>query len=772
MRGLRKKSLVVVCLLVVSLLTFVPLPQAKAMPSGQWHKFQIDTHTGYSQSAPPANSLYSALESWHDAGVDIVNVKDYFNRVIQSGYSAFTSSPGFEPAYYNYTLTGSGVAGYSASYPSNGGSAGAGRLYINGTGKASVSYAYDTGYGKYTLDKFKYEYVDQFSTYLISTPTGNVAFSLQFLFTSGKKIVFYDYVGAAPSWATNSSNSKYIHRLIFTQSFTPYEMLAPSRANGVYGTAFQDYASLPEYSNPNFNFTKFYQDIWGVTAMRDDALAQFKWEAESFNASSWLNLYIDVFNWFAQPTWSHYTQDIAEAETDFNMVILPSLEVAMGVGTNQLFACDLDASGISYDGSLAQFLLVPAQVIAKDGFSILEETYYHPNGSAVVGSAVDLTDWFSKGFIGFVGAPFDLPLWWDKALTQIYNSGNQSEKMYNFQGAADLHGNYTLLIPRSSYGLVWIDGTVTHAKVREALLAGHVQNIFKAGYAETTWSNIAITDFSIGNYMMGDWASPSNSQLSIAVSSDNNIQNTTLWWNGKILKSWIPNAKTFSTTVNVAMGGVLRLTAQDQTGAWTAIGNPIFLTPSTPYVTETTYPKDLSALYSSDKFTLTVTAPSGSTSTTKVYCGDLQKPKSVNGLSSTGTWNYDDSTKILTIVDTHSSSLTFTVSWSGSASGKYTLTVQVLSNYLPTSAIVQIQNVNQTTDLLGRTSWLLPYGSYDLRAFYGEQKQSMTVLLNEDKTVGFNFIVLPKPPNFTPLIAVLVVIVAALMLFFLFQRKR
>jgi hypothetical protein len=43
------------------------------------------------------------------------------------------------------------------------------------------------------------------------------------------------------------------------------------------------------------------------------------------------------------------------------------------------------------------------------------------------------------------------------------------------------------------------------------------------------------------------------------------------------------------------------------------------------------------------RLTFTISAPSGTTSTTKVYCGDLQKPKSVSGLSSTGTWSYEDS---------------------------------------------------------------------------------------------------------------------------------
>jgi hypothetical protein len=105
-----------------------------------------------------------------------------------------------------------------------------------------------------------------------------------------------------------------------------------------------------------------------------------------------------------------------------------------------------------------------------------------------------------------------------------------------------------------------------------------------------------------------------------------------------------------------------------------------------------------------------------------------------------------------------------------SSSGKYLLVVNVRCNNLPAEGIVEINGVNRTT-LLSLCVWELPYGTYEVHAFFGSQKQSMTVLLNENKTVGFNFIVLPKPPNFTPLIMVLVVILVALMLFLLFSRK-
>ena len=188
-------------------------------------------------------------------------------------------------------------------------------------------------------------------------------------------------------------------------------------------------------------------------------------------------------------------------------------------------------------------------------------------------------------------------------------------------------------------------------------------------------------------------------------------------------------------------------------------GTPTY--PSEKCVLTTLSANITSLTASPSQLSFTITAPSELPITINIYCGDLQKPEQVDGLTSVGIWSYDDSSKILTIADARSNSLsltslTFTVSWSGSASDKNTLTVQ---------------DINQTTDLLGQTHWLLPYHSYGEHAYYGEQKQSLTVLLNEDKTAGFNFVVLPKPPNFTTTIHVLVVVVAFLMLYFLLPRK-
>jgi len=64
--------------------------------------------------------------------------------------------------------------------------------------------------------------------------------------------------------------------------------------------------------------------------------------------------------------------------------------------------------------------------------------------------------------------------------------------------------------------------------------------------------------------------------------------------------------------------------------------------------------------YASNKLTLTIDSPSGTTSTTKVYCGD--KGESTSVVSAT-SWSYNNTSKILTTTATHSSSITITVKW-------------------------------------------------------------------------------------------------------------
>jgi len=64
--------------------------------------------------------------------------------------------------------------------------------------------------------------------------------------------------------------------------------------------------------------------------------------------------------------------------------------------------------------------------------------------------------------------------------------------------------------------------------------------------------------------------------------------------------------------------------------------------------------------HSSNKLTLTIDSPSGTTSTTKVCCGDKCEPTSVQNATS---WSYNNTSKILTTTVTHSSPINVTVKW-------------------------------------------------------------------------------------------------------------
>lgn len=61
-----------------------------------------------------------------------------------------------------------------------------------------------------------------------------------------------------------------------------------------------------------------------------------------------------------------------------------------------------------------------------------------------------------------------------------------------------------------------------------------------------------------------------------------------------------------------------------------------------------------------DALTFIINAPSGITSTAKIYCGNLGEPFGVRGATN---WSYDASTGILTISVLHSSSTAITVTW-------------------------------------------------------------------------------------------------------------
>jgi hypothetical protein len=70
-----------------------------------------------------------------------------------------------------------------------------------------------------------------------------------------------------------------------------------------------------------------------------------------------------------------------------------------------------------------------------------------------------------------------------------------------------------------------------------------------------------------------------------------------------------------------------------------------------------------STLYANDKLTFTVSAPSGTTSTTMVYCGDKGEPTTIQATNGTLTWSYNASTRILTLNVTHVDPAETVVNW-------------------------------------------------------------------------------------------------------------
>lgn len=67
--------------------------------------------------------------------------------------------------------------------------------------------------------------------------------------------------------------------------------------------------------------------------------------------------------------------------------------------------------------------------------------------------------------------------------------------------------------------------------------------------------------------------------------------------------------------------------------------------------------------YGNQRLTFTVSAPSGITSTTKVYCGDNGEPKAVYATNGTVSWSHNTATKVLTLNVTHDSPTRILVYW-------------------------------------------------------------------------------------------------------------
>lgn len=67
--------------------------------------------------------------------------------------------------------------------------------------------------------------------------------------------------------------------------------------------------------------------------------------------------------------------------------------------------------------------------------------------------------------------------------------------------------------------------------------------------------------------------------------------------------------------------------------------------------------------YASNKLTLTIDSPTGTTSTTKVFCGIRGEPIAIYTANGTLTWSYNTSTTILTLNVTHASPTRILVYW-------------------------------------------------------------------------------------------------------------
>lgn len=177
----------------------------------------------------------------------------------------------------------------------------------------------------------------------------------------------------------------------------------------------------------------------------------------------------------------------------------------------------------------------------------------------------------------------------------------------------------------------------------------------------------------------------------------------------------------------------------------------------------------INELFLSDKFVATVSASSGTTTNTDIYCGNYGKPKSVDGA---GSWSYEDSTQTLTFSVTHTSDSVVTVSWGGSALGVYPLTVSVLQNGYPTIATVVITGAENQTVFGLPVTFNLPYGDYFIIVYCGDQRQTKSIFLSGPQSVGFDFTV-SESPNWAVLAWTIPVFIAVVVgIYFLLFRKK
>jgi len=171
-------------------------------------------------------------------------------------------------------------------------------------------------------------------------------------------------------------------------------------------------------------------------------------------------------------------------------------------------------------------------------------------------------------------------------------------------------------------------------------------------------------------------------------------------------------------------------------------------------------------LFENDELDLSISASSGTTTTTEVFCGVKGKPKSVNGVNS---WDWNSGTSTVTLTVNHASSHDVQILWGGSASGLFTLTVSILKDGYPAHASICINNENHTA--FGLTQIQLPYGTYQITSYCEGETQTKQVGIYADTTIGFSYQSPPLPTNPWPIaIPFLIIVIAAI--FFLFKKKR
>ena len=168
-----------------------------------------------------------------------------------------------------------------------------------------------------------------------------------------------------------------------------------------------------------------------------------------------------------------------------------------------------------------------------------------------------------------------------------------------------------------------------------------------------------------------------------------------------------------------------------------------------------------------DDMQFTVTATSGKTSTTRLYCGSKGKPDLISGVDS---WSYNTDSQVVTLTVTHSSDAVVTVSWGSSALGVYPLAVSVLQNGYPTLASVVIDGKNKTVFGVPVT-FNLPYGNYFIIVYCGDQRQTKSIFLSGPQSVGFDFKV-TESPNWEFLGWTLPLFIVVIVALYFFLRKK